>query len=85
MISRLLALLFFLNMSGTAAAMVPTVSIDELRQLLGNPEVLILDVRHARDWQTSDKKIPGAIRIVDGDFTPLKEADRDKRFVLYCA
>jgi rhodanese-related sulfurtransferase len=53
--------------------------------LLGNPEVVILDVRHPLDWQASNKKIPGAIRIVDGEFTPIKTADRDKMFVLYCA
>jgi len=85
MISRLLVLFVFLHMTGTASAMVPTISIDELRQLLGNPEVVILDVRHPRDWQASNKKIPGAIRIVDGDFAPIKAADRGKRFVLYCA
>jgi rhodanese-related sulfurtransferase len=85
MISRLLVLFVFLHMTGTASAMVPTISIDELRQLLGNPEVVILDVRHPLDWQASNKKIPGAIRIVDGEFTPIKTADRDKMFVLYCA
>lgn len=85
MISRLLVLLVFLHMSSTASAMVPTTSIDELRQLLGNPEVVILDVRHPRDWQASNKKIPGAIRIIDGDFTPIKAAGRDKRYILYCA
>jgi rhodanese-related sulfurtransferase len=85
MISRLLVLFVFLQLSSTASAMVPTISIDELRQLLGTPEVVILDVRHPRDWQTSNKKIPGAIRIDDGDFAPIKAVDRDKRFVLYCA
>jgi rhodanese-related sulfurtransferase len=85
MISRLLVLFVFLHLPGTASAMVPTISIDELHQLLGTPEVVILDVRHPRDWQASNKKILGAIRIVDGDFAPIKAADRDKRFVLYCA
>jgi Rhodanese-like domain len=85
MISRLLVSFVFVLISGAASATVPTISIDELRQLLGKPEIVILDVRHPRDWQASNKKILGAIRIIDGDFTPIKAADRDKRFVLYCA
>lgn len=85
MISRFLVVFAFLLLSGTASATMPTISIDELRLLLGNPEVVILDVRHPRDWQASNKKIPGAIRIIDGDFSSIKAADRDKQFVLYCA
>ena len=36
-------------------------TIEELQKRLGNPEVVIVDVRIAKDWKTSDSKIKGAI------------------------
>ncbi|MCK4789738.1 MAG: hypothetical protein KAV87_38720 [Desulfobacteraceae bacterium] len=34
---------------------------EELRTMLGNPDVIILDVRSEKQWTASPKKIPGAV------------------------
>jgi hypothetical protein len=41
---------------------VPRMTKEELKALLGNPEVIILDVREPDDWNKSRDKIAGAIR-----------------------
>ncbi|MBM4293440.1 MAG: hypothetical protein FJ126_00850 [Deltaproteobacteria bacterium] len=62
------------------------VTQDALKGRLGDPKVLIIDVRSPKDWSASDKKIPGAVRQ-----EPSKAATwgptlpKDKEIVLYCA
>lgn len=85
MIFRLSAFIVFLPLLSAAWATEPSLTKEELLKLLGSDQVVILDVRHPRDWQASDRKIPGAIRITDGDFSPIKALSRDKQYVLYCA
>ena len=40
----------------------PKMTKEELKPLLGNPEVIVLDVRIADQWKKSDWKIKGAVR-----------------------
>ncbi len=62
------------------------VSIDELKNMLNNPALSIIDVRYEKDWQESDMKIKGAVRE---DYMRVETwADKypkDKLIVLYCA
>ena len=41
---------------------VPRVEKDTLKGWLGDPNVLVIDVRADPDWKVSDKKIKGALR-----------------------
>ena len=41
---------------------VPRLDKDTLKGWLSDPQVIILDVRQPQDWQSSDKKIKGAVR-----------------------
>ncbi len=65
---------------------VPRISKEELKAELGNPDLIIIDVRIDHDWTPSDVKIKGAVRE-----DPLKVEDwvgkypKDKKIVLYCA
>ena len=55
-----------------------------LKELLGNPEVIILDVRGRESWQGSEFKIKGAIRKRPELFdTWATEFPKDKMLVLY--
>ena len=65
---------------------VPRVEKDTLKGWLGNPNVLLIDVRAAKDWKGSDKKIKGAVRQ-DPEQTKTWVAgmSKDKKIVLYCA
>jgi Rhodanese-like domain len=58
----------------------------DLKAQLDNPDVVVVDVRSSGDWNTSDQKIKGAIRVDQGDESILSERyGKDKTFVLYCA
>jgi hypothetical protein len=41
---------------------VPGISVDQVKQLLNNPDVIIIDVRKYRNWWRSSKKILSAVR-----------------------
>jgi len=69
------------------AADVPRISKEELRSMLNDPEVVILDVRTAADWDKSKTKIQGALRE-DPDKSAKSWAgkySKDKTIILYCA
>lgn len=69
-----------------AASEVPRISKEELRALLDNSQVVIIDVRQARDWQSSEYKIRGAIRHEPNEFDIwADDYPKDKTLVLYCA
>lgn len=59
---------------------------DALKALLGNDDVVILDVRTGRDWSSSEFKIQGAQRVnakkID---TWSASLSKDKKLVFYCA
>ncbi len=40
----------------------PRISPDELKSMLGNSDVVVVDVRTADTWKTSKTKIRGAVR-----------------------
>lgn len=85
LIIGLLALTFFVVkpvMAGEAGVM----SKDELKQHLGNSDIIILDVRAGRDWSSSEFKIKGAVRENPSDFEKWSSTyPEDKKLVLYCA
>jgi len=65
---------------------VPLMNIDELKGLLDDPNVVILDVRTNSDWQESTYKIQGALREEKSNFDSWAEKHpKDKTLVLYCA
>ena len=69
-----------------SAGDVPLMSKDELKAKLESPGLLLLDVRTAGDWEKSNEKIAGAMRMdpqaVDAWAGTLP---KDKEIVLYCA
>jgi hypothetical protein len=70
----------------TISADVPGMTKDELKALLGNPDLVILDVRRGSDWTSSDLKIKGALREEPNDIESwANKYSKDKVLVLYCA
>jgi rhodanese-related sulfurtransferase len=70
----------------TRSADVPRMTKDELKAMLGNPDLVVIDVRAQRDWKKSDLKIQSAVR--EDPETVDSWADKypkDKTIVLYCA
>jgi predicted sulfurtransferase len=65
---------------------VPRMSKEELRAMLGNPDVVIIDVRSGKDWDASESKIKDAVREEPRQAKSWADKyDKDKTYVLYCA
>ena len=74
---------FTLNAVGAAA---PKITKEELRPMLDNPDVVVLDVRTGRDWKASEYKIKGAVRADHSEVESVaSKYDKDKTLVIYCA
>jgi hypothetical protein len=83
-----LALGFLLPVAGSEAlAQANLVSKEELKGMLGRPDVVVIDVRQPGDLEKSTVKIKGALRE-DPRQDVKSWADKypkDKTIVLYCA
>ena len=72
--------------ASAVAAEAPRMEMDELKAKLGNPEVVIIDVRSYTDWLLSSDKIKGAVRENYRDFEGWNtKYQKDKAIGLYCA
>ncbi|MEJ2066786.1 MAG: rhodanese-like domain-containing protein [Deltaproteobacteria bacterium] len=71
----------------TTTKEVPRISKEDLKAMLGKPDVTILDVRVQDQWEVADQKIPGAVHENPAqDATAwLNKYPKDKPIVLYCA
>jgi rhodanese-related sulfurtransferase len=70
----------------SAAQEVPRVDKETLKSWLSDPQVVLLDVRAPHDWQSSDKKIQGAVRQDPKEVkTWAASLPKEKKIVLYCA
>ncbi|OGP87541.1 MAG: hypothetical protein A2157_02910 [Deltaproteobacteria bacterium RBG_16_47_11] len=68
------------------SADVPRMTKDEFKAMLGNPDLVIIDVRAQKDWTDGDSKIKGAIREAPESVKSWAEKySKDKTIVLYCA
>jgi hypothetical protein len=68
------------------AADVPKMTKDELKAMLGNPDLIVMDVRLGLDWTGSDLKIQGAVREDPNAVESwANKYPKDKTFVFYCA
>ena len=64
---------------------VPRMTMGELKAILGNPDLVIIDVRLEREWNKSDSKIKGAIREKPVNIESwANKYPKDKILVLYC-
>jgi rhodanese-related sulfurtransferase len=84
-ITMVLALAAFFA-TPAAAQDVKRMTIEELKGMLGNPGLVIIDARRDGDWKMSKVKIKGAVRE-DLDNIPswMNKYSKDKIMVFYCA
>jgi hypothetical protein len=72
--------------SAALAADAPRMDKDQLKASLGNPGVVIIDVRSYTDWLLSTDKVKGSVRENYRDFEDWgAKYPKDKTIVLYCA
>ena len=68
------------------AADAPRIEKGKLKEMLGKPELILIDVRAGADWKASTQKIKGAVREDPGQVdTWMKKYPKDKTLVFYCA
>ena len=66
------------------SADVSRMSKEDLKAMLGHPDLVILDVRAATDWAESPSKIKGALREDPKDVVSWAgKYSKEKTFVLY--
>ena len=60
---------------------------EELKSLLGNPDVVILDVRTTPDYNSGSAKIKGAVRVnmTVPIETWIDRYPKEKMYVFYCS
>jgi len=64
----------------------PRITKEELKEMLGNPDVIIIDLRLGRDWENSELRIEGALKEDPGNLNSwLSKFPKEKTLVLYCA
>jgi rhodanese-related sulfurtransferase len=69
-----------------AAQDVKRMTIEELKGMLGNPDLVIVDVRRDGDWKSSKVKIKGAVREDQEKVEAwMNKYGKDKTLVFYCA
>jgi len=86
----LFGLLIFLVVGGCTifekSVDAPRMTKDKLKAMLGNPDLLLIDVRYGNDWTESDLKIKGAVREDPKTFDSwANKLPKDKTLVFYCA
>jgi len=65
---------------------VKLIDAETLKGMLGNPQVIIIDVRSANSYADSDEMIKGAVRQDPRKVSIwAKGLSRNKTIVLYCA
>ena len=68
------------------AAEAPRMEKEQLKAQLGNPDVVVLDVRAFTDWVMTKEKIKGAVRENPRDVGDwIGKYPKDRTIVLYCA
>ena len=85
MLGGFLLLGVFLQKGLTAEA--PRITKEELKPMLGRPDVVIVDVRSGPDWENSKSKIQGAIREDPGKDIQSwgQKYSKDKTLIFYCS
>ena len=80
-----LVLIAVFSLEATAAS-VPRMTKEQLKPLLGKPDVVVVDVRAGRDWKGSEYKITGAVRVNTREMESWASGyGKDTKLVFYCA
>lgn len=65
---------------------VPRMSKEDLKAMIGDSDLVIVDVRSGRDWSSSESKITGAVREEPRKAESWADKyEKNKTFVFYCA
>jgi hypothetical protein len=82
----LASLLIGMAVEAESTDAVPKMTQEQAKSVLGNPEVIFIDVRAPKDWDASGSKIKGAVREDPSSISSWAEKyPKEKTLLLYCA
>lgn len=65
---------------------VPRISIQELKDIMGKEDLILLDTRPLNQWSASPEKIPGAVHHSSFQVSEWSEQyNKEATIVVYCA
>ena len=65
---------------------IPRISAHQVKELLGRPDTVIVDVRTDRNWWRSSKKIPTAVREDPSRVDQwIEKYVKDQTLIFYCS
>ena len=69
----------------TTVEQVPRLTKEAVKEMLGKPDVVIVDIRYIKQYEQSDKKLPGAVFVQPENFDEFvkNHPQKDKTYVLY--
>jgi 3-mercaptopyruvate sulfurtransferase SseA len=69
----------------TSVEQVPRLTKEIVKEMLWKPDVVIVDVRYIKQYEQSDKKIPGAVFVQPENFEEFVKyhPQKDAAYVLY--
>ena len=71
--------------ASAASVEVPRISVEHAKQMLANPDAVIIDVRTVKTWWRSPTKIKNALREEPGSLEDWAEKyPKDKTLIFYC-
>lgn len=89
-ISSLVALLLLIALAAypampTTVEQVPRLTKEAVKEMLGKPDVVIVDIRYIKQYEQSDKKLPGAVFVQPENFDEFvkNHPQKDKTYILY--
>jgi hypothetical protein len=63
---------------------VPRITKEQLKEMLGKPDVVIIDARPSEQWKYSDQLIPGSVHEDPLTVqTWIQKYDKNKKMVIY--
>lgn len=79
-------ILFYQSAASADSIEAPRISIERVRQMLDDPDVIIIDVRTAKTWWRSPTKIANAVREeLDSVEQWAAKYAKDKTLIFYCS
>ena len=79
-------ILFYRSAASADSIEAPRISIERVRQMLDDPDVVIIDVRTAKTWWRSPTKISNAVREeLDSVEQWAAKYAKDKTLIFYCS
>ncbi len=68
----------------TSVEQVPRLTKEQVKDMLGRADVVIVDIRYIKQFEESDRKLPGAVFVQPDGFDEfVKSHPKDKTYVLY--